>query len=188
MLTSFLGWVLRTVASVAEAEMDDDAALREQLLEAAMRRDTGEISDEEFAEIEADLLKRIAEIRERRGESGPLGLGAQPIEMSGDAQVQVEATVTGDFHERTDAPHTTLIEGTPDHEERVSILDLTPGQVEGTPAPGLPLSAPSRGKRLSRLANTPHQQSYAEASTEVAGNKGKRRRVRTTRRGRISKP
>ena len=71
MLTSFLGWVLRTVTSVAEAEMDNDASLREQLLEAEMRHETGEISDDEFAEIEADLLQRIREIRERRGESGP---------------------------------------------------------------------------------------------------------------------
>jgi len=50
-LTSFIGWVLRTVTSAAEAEMNDDAALREQLLEAEMRRETGEISDEEFTEV-----------------------------------------------------------------------------------------------------------------------------------------
>jgi gas vesicle protein GvpG len=149
MLTEFIGWVLRTVTTAAEAEMNDDAALREQLLEAAMRHETGEISDEEFAALEADLLKRINEIRERRGESGPLVAGAQPIDMSGDAQVHVEASVTGDFHERTDAPHTTVIERTPDHEERVSILDLKPGQAEGTPVPGLPLSAPPR--RIARV-------------------------------------
>ncbi len=33
--------------------MNDDTALREQLLEAEMQREMGEISDEEFAEIEA---------------------------------------------------------------------------------------------------------------------------------------
>ena len=46
--------------------MDDDVALREQLLEAEMRRESGEITDEQFEEIEADLLSRIREIRERR--------------------------------------------------------------------------------------------------------------------------
>ena len=66
MLTSFIGWVNRTVTAAAEAEMDDDVALREQLLEAEMRRESGEITDEQFEEIEADLPSRIREIRERR--------------------------------------------------------------------------------------------------------------------------
>ena len=46
--------------------MNDDTVLREQLLEAEMRREMGEISDEEFRDIEADLLARIREIKERR--------------------------------------------------------------------------------------------------------------------------
>ena len=146
MLTEFIGWVLRTVTTAAEAEMNDDTALREQLLEAEMRRETAEISDEEFAEIEADLLRRIREIREQRGESGPLGLGAQPVDLSGDARVQIEASVTGDFHERAEAPHTTVIESTPDHEERVSILDLKPDQA----SPEL-----ARRKRRATRARTP---------------------------------
>jgi hypothetical protein len=157
MLTSFIGWVLRTVTAAAEAEMDDDVALREQLLEAEMRRESGEISDEQFDEIEADLLSRIRDIRERRqGGSGPLTLGgAQPIDLSGDADVQIEANVTGDFHEPADAPHTTVIEAVPGYEEQVSILDLTPGQAEGAPQPGLPLSAPAgRAAGLDRRGRT----------------------------------
>jgi hypothetical protein len=150
MLTSFIGWVLRTVTAAAEAEMDDDVALREQLLEAEMRRESGDITDEQFDEIEADLLSRIREIRERRqGGSGPLTLGgAQPIDLSGDAAVQIEASVTGDFHEQGDAPHTTVIETAPGYEEQVSILDLTPGPAEGASQPGLPLSVP--GNRTTR--------------------------------------
>ena len=42
----------------AEAEMKDDSALREQLLEAQMRLELGEITDDEFAEIERDVLAR----------------------------------------------------------------------------------------------------------------------------------
>ena len=157
MLTSFIGWVLRTVTAAAEAEMDDDVALREQLLEAEMRRESGEITEEQFDEIEADLLSRIREIRERRqGGSGPLTLGgAQPIDLSGDTGVQIEASVTGDFHEHADAPHTTVIEAAPGYEEQVSILDLTPGQAEGTPPPGLPLSPPAgSAPRLGRRGET----------------------------------
>ena len=157
MLTSFIGWVLRTVTAAAEAEMDDDVALREQLLEAEMRRESGEITDEQFADIEADLLSRIREIRERRqGGSSPLTLaGAQPIDLSGDADLQIEASVTGDFHEPTDAPHTTVIEAAPGYEEQVSILDLTPGQAKGGSQPGLPLSAPAdRATRTPRRSGT----------------------------------
>jgi hypothetical protein len=155
MLTSFIGWVLRTVTSAAEAEMNDDVALREQLLEAEMRRETGEISDEEFTEVETDLLARIREIRERRdGGSGPLTVGAQPIDMSGDARFQVEASVTGDFYEPAEAPHTTVVETEPGREQRISVLDLEPGQAEGTPEPGLPLSASRRRTRKTRTVRT----------------------------------
>jgi hypothetical protein len=151
MLTSFIGWVLRTVTAAAEAEMNDDAALREQLLEAEMRRESGEITDQEFEEIEADLLARIRDIRERReGGAGPLTTGAQPIEISPDARVQVEASVTGDFYEPADAPHTTVVESEPGREEQISVLDLEPGQAEGTPAPGLPLSAPPKTRTSRR--------------------------------------
>jgi hypothetical protein len=94
-------WVLNTVVTAAETEMNDDTALREQLLAAEMRREMGEISDEEFAEIESDLLARIREIKARReGGSGPIAFGA--MEASPDTQFAIEATVSGDFHE-TDA-------------------------------------------------------------------------------------
>jgi hypothetical protein len=93
-------WVLDTVATAADAERNDDTALREQLLAAEMRREMGEISDEEFAEFEADLLTRIREIKERReGGTGPIAFGAGAGEASADAGFSVEATVSGDFHE-----------------------------------------------------------------------------------------
>jgi hypothetical protein len=98
-------WVLNTVAAAAETEMNDDTALREELLNAEMRREMGEISDKEFAELEADLLARIREIKERReGGSGPIAFGTEPIETSPDTQFAVEATVSGDFHEPPHEP------------------------------------------------------------------------------------
>ena len=62
LMISGIQWALKTVITAAEAEMNDDSALREQLLEVEMRREMGEISDAEFADIEADLLARIREI------------------------------------------------------------------------------------------------------------------------------
>jgi hypothetical protein len=98
-------WVLDTVLTAAEAERDDDTALREQLLDAELRREMGEISDRDFAALEADLLARIREIKERReGGSGPLAIGAQPMETTPDARFEVEATLAGDFHEVAEPP------------------------------------------------------------------------------------
>src|SRR5688572_27998265 len=114
LMISGLKWVMNTVVTAAEAEMNDDTALREQLLEAEMRREMGEISDEEFEEVEADLLGRIREIKERREGAGPLAFGgAQPMETSADSKFQIEASVSGDFYDPSDAPHTTVIETAP---------------------------------------------------------------------------
>jgi hypothetical protein len=130
-LTSFLSWVLRTVQTAAEAEMNDDTALRELLLEAEMRRETGEISDEEFREIETDVLARIREIKTRREGTGPLSTGATPIETSPDSHFQIEASVMGDFHEPSAAPHTTVIETDHDSRQEIAVLDVEPGRVDG---------------------------------------------------------
>jgi hypothetical protein len=130
-LTEFIGWVLNTLTTAAEAEMNDDTALREQLLDAEMRREMGEISDDEFEEIEAELLTRMREIKQRReGGSGPISMGAQAIETTGDSRFQVEASVSGDFHEPAAAPHTTVIDTDRDSTERISVLDIEPGPAD----------------------------------------------------------
>lgn len=66
LLIGSLRFVLGKVAAAAEAEMQDDSALRETLLEAQMRLELGELSEEEFAEIEHDVLQRIREIKGRQ--------------------------------------------------------------------------------------------------------------------------
>ena len=63
LLIGSLRFVLDKVVAAAEAEMQDDSALREQLLEAQMQLELGEISDEEFAATERDILARIREIK-----------------------------------------------------------------------------------------------------------------------------
>ena len=125
LMISGIRWVLETTLTAAEAEMNDDSVLREQLLETEMRREMGEISEEEFREIESDLLARIREIKARReGGDAPIEMAAQPIETTGDSQFQVEASVSGDFHEPADAPHTTVIESAPDSVEEIRVADL----------------------------------------------------------------
>ena len=106
LMISGLRWTLQTVLTAAEAEMNDDAALRDRLLEAEMRREMGEIDEEAFAALERDLLARIREIRDRRqGGSGPVAFGmADTPEAPG--RIAVEASIGGDFHEppAADAP------------------------------------------------------------------------------------
>ena len=62
-LIGSLRFVLDKVVAAAEAEMNDDTALRDQLLEAQMQLELGEITEKEFARIERDVLARIREIK-----------------------------------------------------------------------------------------------------------------------------
>ena len=66
LLIGSLRFVLDKVVAAAEAELEDDGALREQLLEAQMRLELGEISQRQFARIERDLLARIKNIKGSR--------------------------------------------------------------------------------------------------------------------------
>ena len=110
LLDSFLiggiRWALDKALAAAEAELNDDSALRDRLLEAEMQREMGEITDDEFVAIEADLLRAIREIKERReGGSGAFAFGgAEPIETDQHTGFQVEAEIAGDFYgeEQTD--------------------------------------------------------------------------------------
>lgn len=87
-------FVLDKLAQAVDAELRDDTVLREQLLEAQMRRELGEISEEEFAEVETDLLRRIREVRDANTEPAP---------RAGEMRIaSVEASVAGEEHEPED--------------------------------------------------------------------------------------
>ena len=75
LLIGSLRFVLDKVVQAAEAEAQDDSALRDQLLEAQMKLELGEISDEEFGEIERDILAAIREIK--RPQQGALTMSPQ---------------------------------------------------------------------------------------------------------------
>ena len=72
LLIGSIRFVLDKVIAAAETEMQDDSVLREQLLEAQMRLELGEMSDEEFAGIERDILVAIREIKGRQ--QGPISM------------------------------------------------------------------------------------------------------------------
>ena len=194
LMVSGLKWVMNTVVTAAEAEMNDDTALREQLLEAEMRREMGEISDDEFADLEADLLARIREIKERReGGTGPLSMGgAQPIETSEDSRFQIEASVSGDFHEPAEAPHTTVVETEPVRAsmghlietrggEQISVMDMEPGPVDRRVSRATGSSRAPRTTRTAGTADTTAPTRTPRARTTRTSRPTSKPRTRTSR-------
>ena len=90
LLVGGLRFVFDKLAQAVDAELTDDTVLREELLAAQMRLELGEITEEEFAVLEADLLRRIREVRDRHAASPAAG----PVKLAG-----VEATFAGEEHE-----------------------------------------------------------------------------------------
>jgi hypothetical protein len=91
LLVGGIKFVLGKIAEAVESQMNDDSVLREELLAAQMRLELGEIGKKEFTAIEADLLARLREIRERQqgptpapGEMRITGIEARFDDGSGD--------------------------------------------------------------------------------------------------------
>jgi hypothetical protein len=93
LLLGGIRFVLDQLATAVDRELNDDTFLRDQLLDAQMRLELGEITDEEFGRIEGDLLARLREIRERQRGSADAAVPADYRVMG------VEATFLGDEHE-----------------------------------------------------------------------------------------
>ncbi len=93
LLIGSLRFVLDKIAAAAEAEANDDTGLRETLLEAQMRLELGEISEQEFAAIEADVLARLRELKARQ--PGAVTMASKNVKVTG-----VEATVAEELESR----------------------------------------------------------------------------------------
>jgi Gas vesicle protein G len=76
LLIGGLGFVFDKIAAVVDQEMNDEQGLHQTLLEAQMRLELGEITDAEFADIEAMVISRLRELRELRESRQRRGLGA----------------------------------------------------------------------------------------------------------------
>jgi hypothetical protein len=93
LLIGGLRFVLDKLAAAVDTEMNDDTALREQLLAAQMRVELGEMTQAEFERLEEDLLARLREIREQRQGVGPAALSPADYTITG-----IEASFEGDEH------------------------------------------------------------------------------------------
>jgi gas vesicle protein GvpG len=95
MLIGGLRFVFDKIAAAVDTELNDDSALRDQLLAAQMRVELGEMSQPEFDLFEADILERLREIRERRQGAGAATLASDDYKITG-----IEATFEGDEHSK----------------------------------------------------------------------------------------
>ena len=93
LLVGGLRFVFDKIAAAVDTEMNDDTALHEQLLAAQMRVELGEMTQEEFAELEADVLARLREIRDRRQGSGAAAISPGDYKITG-----IDASFEGDEH------------------------------------------------------------------------------------------
>jgi hypothetical protein len=78
-LVSGLRFVLDKVAGAVDAELDDEAVLRERLLRAQLDLEEGRLTEAEFGTLEAQLFERLREIRAARGDE-QLGAGSWSVE------------------------------------------------------------------------------------------------------------
>jgi hypothetical protein len=52
-------WIAEQLLEEAERQLNDPAAIEQELLEAEERHERGEITDDELAQIEDELLRRL---------------------------------------------------------------------------------------------------------------------------------
>ena len=93
LLIGGLRFVFDKIAAAVDTELNDDTALREQLLAAQMRVELGEMSQQAFEVLESDLLARLREIRDRRQGGGAASISPSEYKVTG-----VDATFEGDEH------------------------------------------------------------------------------------------
>lgn|SRR5437764_10048498 len=61
-------FVFQQVADIADAELNDESAVHEQLLLLQVQLEEGDITDDEYVEQEAVLMQRLREIKARKRE------------------------------------------------------------------------------------------------------------------------
>jgi hypothetical protein len=92
LLIDGLGFVFDKIRVAADAEQDDEAHLREALLEGQTRLESGELSEEAYATLERDILERLGAARRRRQ--------VQPEAATGSRVTGVDVQFTGDDDRR----------------------------------------------------------------------------------------
>jgi hypothetical protein len=83
LLIDGLGFVFDKIRVAADAEQDDEGRLREALLEGQTRLESGDMSEDDYATLERDVLERLGAARRRRqgGEESVTGSRVTGIDV-----------------------------------------------------------------------------------------------------------
>ena len=73
---------LGKVEETVRRELTDDQPVKEDLLALQMQLELGEIDDAEYVEREAELMRRLREVRQWREELG-MGIAGGPVRVAG---------------------------------------------------------------------------------------------------------
>lgn len=98
---SGFGFIMRTLQKIAEEQYTDDAPVKERLLELQLKLESGEISEDDYAVEEADIIRELREVENRKRELA----GAPPAERDRGlaftaGETKASASVT--FHQDTE--------------------------------------------------------------------------------------
>lgn len=61
-------WILKQIQTMADEELFSDQVWKERLIELQMKRELGEISEEDYAAEEKIIFQRLREIRQHKEE------------------------------------------------------------------------------------------------------------------------
>ena len=76
-------WSLGKVQTVVEQELTDDTPIKQELMELQMQLELGDIDDDEYVAREADLMRRLREVREWKERFGQPTAGG-PVRVARD--------------------------------------------------------------------------------------------------------
>jgi hypothetical protein len=76
-------WTLEKVQRVVEEELTDDTPIKEDLMRLQLQLDAGEIDDDEYVVREADIMRRLREVREWRERLG-MSVSGGPVRVARD--------------------------------------------------------------------------------------------------------
>lgn len=82
-------FVLRTLAQVAEEQYTDSAPGKRRLLELQLALESGEISEQEYVRQEAEILRELREIENRKRRMA----GAAPEEAPAVPQLEIQSNL-----------------------------------------------------------------------------------------------
>jgi gas vesicle protein GvpG len=83
LLIGGLGFVFDKIARVVDEQLNDESGLHRTLMEAQLQLEMGEIDDEQFATIEADVIERLRELREARDGETTAALTDEDVRITG---------------------------------------------------------------------------------------------------------